>query len=134
MGISERHTIPKNMFMSWLTPASVNDITTAKDKLQYVRDIEIIADKAYCDAKWGEELLKNQNVSLFIPVKLKKGQKDLLPCDKLNNKIISSVRQPIEAFFKWLIDKTNIQSASKVRSSAGLLAFLFIRLASIAFL
>ena len=34
---------------------------------------------------------------------------------------ISSVREPIEAFFGWLINKTNIQRAQKCRSTAGLL-------------
>jgi hypothetical protein len=31
------------------------------------------------------------------------------------------MRQPIESFFKWLIDKTAIQRASQVRSTEGLI-------------
>jgi hypothetical protein len=31
------------------------------------------------------------------------------------------IRQPIESLFNWIIDKTDIQNASKVRSSKGLL-------------
>ncbi len=30
-------------------------------------------------------------------------------------------RQPVENFFKWLIDKTDIQRASQVRSTDGLI-------------
>lgn len=33
----------------------------------------------------------------------------------------SKVRQPIESFFNWMNEKTNIQRAMKVRSTAGLL-------------
>lgn len=42
---------------------------------------------------------------------------------------VSSVRQPIESFFNWLSDLTNIQAASKVRSSQGLLLHFFGRVA-----
>ena len=42
---------------------------------------------------------------------------------------VSSVRQPIESFFNWLSDLTNIQAASKVRSSQGLLLHIFGRVA-----
>ena len=34
---------------------------------------------------------------------------------------VSKVRQPIESFFNWLNEKTNIQRAMKVRSTSGLL-------------
>ena len=34
---------------------------------------------------------------------------------------VSRVREPIEAFFNWLNEKTNIQRAYKCRSIAGLL-------------
>jgi hypothetical protein len=37
------------------------------------------------------------------------------------NKTVSSFRQPIESLFKWLIDKTDIQRASQVRSTEGLI-------------
>jgi len=47
-----------------------------------------------------------------------------MQCDFAANKLYSSavskVRQPIESFFNWLIEKTNIQNASKVRSTNGL--------------
>lgn len=43
---------------------------------------------------------------------------------------VSRVRQPIESFFNWLIQKTDIQRASKVRSSKGLLVHLFGKIAA----
>jgi hypothetical protein len=130
LGIAEHRSLPKDMFMSWITSASTNDITTAKDQLQYVRNIDIIADKAYCSATWHTDMKLFNNVSIFTPVKLKKGQKLLDMRDKYFNKAVSSIRQPIESFFGWLIDKTRIQTASKVRSASGLLSFVFARIAA----
>jgi hypothetical protein len=48
----------------------------------------------------------------------------------LFSKAVSSVRQPIESLFNWLIEKTNIQKASKVRSTKGLLTFVCGRIAA----
>ena len=41
--------------------------------------------------------------------------------DELYSAAVSSVREPVEAFYSWLINKTNIQRAQKCRSTAGLL-------------
>ena len=41
--------------------------------------------------------------------------------DDLYSAAVSSVREPIEALFGWLIEKTNIQRAQKCRSMTGLL-------------
>ena len=43
---------------------------------------------------------------------------------------ISGIKQAIESLNNWLIEKTSIQRASKVRSASGLVAFLFARIAS----
>jgi hypothetical protein len=40
------------------------------------------------------------------------------------------VRQPIEGLFNWLIEKTDFQRASKVRSTKGLLVHVFGKLAA----
>lgn len=42
---------------------------------------------------------------------------------------VSKVRQPIESFFNWLNEKTEIQKASKVRATKGLLVHTFGKLA-----
>jgi hypothetical protein len=36
---------------------------------------------------------------------------------------VSRVRQPIECFFKWLIDKTDVQRANRVRLTEGLIIY-----------
>ena len=43
---------------------------------------------------------------------------------------VSSIRQPIECFFNWLNRLTNIQTASIVRSTTGLLLHIFGRIAA----
>lgn len=71
---------------------------------------------------------ENNQTEILSPVKLKKGQKELPIENKLYSQLVSKVRQPIEGFFAWIIEKTAIQKASKVRSSNGLITHVFGRL------
>ncbi len=71
----------------------------------------------------------------MTPVKGVKGQcQDIKNRDKAANHLfstaVSRVRQPIESLFNWLIQKTDIQRASKVRSAKGLLIHIFGKIAS----
>ncbi len=43
---------------------------------------------------------------------------------------VSKIRQPIESLFNWLIEKTDIQRASKVRSTKGLFVHVFGKIAT----
>lgn len=43
--------------------------------------------------------------------------------------VFSKVRQPIESFFNWLNEETEIQRAPKVRATKGLLTHTFGKLA-----
>ena len=52
-----------------------------------------------------------------------------LAANNLFSTAVSKVRQPIESLFNWLIEKTNIQNASKVRSTNGLLLHCFGKIA-----
>lgn len=131
LGQKQYQALP-NVRMALVTPASENDITVAKQWLADVHDIEIYADKAYASEPWAKKLAE-RGVTLFTPVKLKKGQEYLDSWDKLLSSAVSSTRQAIESFFNWIQSKTQIQSASRVRSTNGLIAFIFARLASLAF-
>jgi hypothetical protein len=71
------------------------------------------------------EQLAAQQVQILTPIKLKKGQKRLNAAHQYLSSYITgppggSIRQPVESFFNWLIEKTPIQTASKVRSEKGL--------------
>ena len=78
---------------------------------------------------------KRINIKMLTPVKRVKGQSEQIrfidkAADDLFSKAVSSIRQPIEAFFNWLNEKTNIQKASTVRSSKGLLVHVFGKIAA----
>jgi hypothetical protein len=104
----------------WLKEGNLHDLVA----LQEIADelppgINLFGDKAYADEKL-KEFLKEQQIQLFTPLKNpKKGT--LTDEQKGFNQTVSTFRQPIESFFKWLIDKTDIQRASKVRSTKGLI-------------
>lgn len=133
---SQPHKLPIMHYFR-VEPASSGDITIAKDMLQTAENMTIYADKAYIDACWQAELAK-RNVTILTPVKLKKDQSELerqfrYAADKLWSRAVSGIRQSIESFFSWLQDKTQIQYASKIRSANGLIAFIFARIAAVAF-
>jgi len=129
IGQSQHKTLPTPRKML-LTPAASHDINMAKEMLQDVYGIGLYGDKAYINEKWQSYLLDQQDVKIFTPIKHEKGQKPLESADKLLSTAISRVRQPIESFFNWLQEKTNLEKASKVRSAAGLLSFVFSRIAA----
>jgi hypothetical protein len=97
--------------------AIVTALREIKDELP--AGINLFGDKAYAAADFKTEL-KAREINLLTPLKKPKKQ-SLSGAQKLFNKTVSSFRQPIESFFKWLIDKTDIQRASQVRSTDGLL-------------
>ena len=128
--VQKQHQTLPNLFATWVTPASHFDLSAARQTLDFVGNINLFADKAYASKPWAVELA-HRNVTVVTPAKIKKGQSKLKDGEKLINSVISSFRQPIESFFAWLQSKTNIQSASKVRSANGLLSFIFARIVAI---
>jgi len=104
----------------WLKEGNVHDLTAVreiKDELPAL--INLLGDKAYADQGFKAEL-DNNRINLLTPTKKPK-KADLTDTQKRFNKTVSSFRQPIESFFKWLIDKTDIQRAKQVRSTEGLM-------------
>ena len=115
-------SLPKP-FRIWLREASVHDLTSLKEQQIFLPNSTLFGDKAFSD-KALETLFKEQNTQLLVPKKKPKG-KDLETFEKEQNRLISRLRQPIESFFNWLIAKTQIQRASQVRSTDGLLVHCF---------
>lgn len=118
-----------------ISAASAHDLTPVRYLFEKMINREIYADKAYSDTDL-KELLENEfNTCLLTPVKLVKGQSQWTrqfnkAADDLFSTAVSKVRQPIESLFNWLIEKTDIQRASKVRSTNGLLVHVFGKLAA----
>ena len=112
-----------------LTNASEADMNVLKTLAEDLRDTPIYADKAYIDAALSQLLLQ-QNTPLNTPVKKKKGQQELSWFEYAFSTLVSQRRQPIESLFSWMQEKTDIQMASKVRSSQGLIVHVFGKVAA----
>jgi hypothetical protein len=121
-------SLPTPALMS-VSKASEHDLPVAKEMLFDVMNIRLFGDTAFADKEWQSRMLSENNVEILTPIKRKKGQKKLPFWDGIYSSAISGVKQVIESFNNWLIEKTNIQRASKVRSTAGLMAFIFARVA-----
>lgn len=113
-----------------ITPASESDLNVFKQYWSNIESRKFWGDKIYCDNDFFKELYDEKKSVMFTPVKAVKGQPESLKQrDKAYNDLfstaVSKIRQPIESFFNWLIQKTDIQRASKVRSTNGLLIHVF---------
>jgi hypothetical protein len=118
-----------------VTRASENDLNVFKENWANITNRNFYGDKIYFDPEFFKDLFKNKNSIMYTPVKAIKGMSDDLKsrykaADELFSTAVSRVRQPIESLFNWLIEKTNIQKASNVRSTNGLLVHVFGRLAA----
>ena len=78
----------------------------------------LFADKAYCDAQTNN-FFKEHGSFLVAVYKRRRNQPEQ-DVPTLYNRFVSASRQPIESLFGWIIIKTDLQNASRVRSSQGL--------------
>lgn len=116
-----------------ITPASEHDLVLRHD-LMNIANRTFFADKAYSDSDLIEWLGKKNSI-ILTPVKKIKGQSEQQrqfdrAADDLFSTAVSRVRQPIESFFNWLIEKVDIQRASRVRSTKGLIVHVFGKIAA----
>ena len=87
----------------------------------------LFADKAYPDTE-TKAVLAARGTYLLTPYKRRRNEPEanvltLLDC------FVSSIRQPLESLFGWMIQRTDLQNASRVRSTNGLLAHCYGKLA-----
>jgi len=118
-----------------LTPASENDLNLFRQAWGGIENRVFFGDKIYHDVAYFENAFETHNSIMLTPIKGVKGQtKNIKQWDKAANDLfstsVSKVRQPIESLFNWLIEKTDIQRASKVRSTQGLMVHVFGRIAA----
>lgn len=126
LAIRRSKTLPLPVCL-FLSKASKHDLIAFKEQYPMVPTAYLLADKAYADNEL-KQLPAHQGVTLLTPYKKKRND---LPQfnEPLWSKFVSSFRQPIESFFKWLNDKTDYQNASRVRSTKGLLVHCYGKLA-----
>jgi len=118
-----------------VTAASENDLNVFRNAWSTINNRTFFGDKIYHDHAFFERLYMTQNAVMMTPVKAIKGQSEWEKqqdgaANDLFSKAVSRVRQPIEGWFNWLIEKTDFQRASKVRSAKGLLVHVFGKLAA----
>jgi len=118
-----------------ITPASESDLNVFKQDWSGIQNRTFFGDKIYNDNDFFKDLAINANAVMLTPVKGIKGQPEVIKQrDKAANDLFSSavsaIRQPIESLFNWLIVKTDIQRASKTRSTKGLLVHVFGKIAA----
>lgn len=117
-----------------ITPASENDLNVFRDNWSKIPNVSVFADKIYLDKQMQKDMMKIDS-ELLAPVKYNKGASQVIKqmcaaADKLYSFAVSQIRQPIESFFNWIIEKTDIQRASKVRSTKGLIVHIFAKLSA----
>ena len=118
--------------MTVLTPALENGLTVFKNECApYLSEKTVLGDKIYSDFSFFNE---SNPVKMLTPHKEIKGEPEVIKQREkatrdLFSQVVSKVRQPIESFFNWLNEKTEIQRASKVRATKGLLVHTFGKLA-----
>ena len=118
-----------------ITSAAENDLNVFRNAWSNIEHRTFFGDKIYHDHDFFERLYETQNAVMLTPVKAVKGQSEWekqhdRAANDLFSKAVSKVRQPIEGWFNWLIEKTDFQRASKVRSAKGLLVHVFGKLAA----
>jgi len=135
LGFRRKGKIPFPEMLS-ISAASENDLKVFQHDFDpHILNKTIFADKIYNDADFFDNREMTQNYQILTPVKLLKGESEILrlrdaAANDLFSAAVSSVRQPVESFFNWINEKTNLQKACKVRSTLGLLVFVFAKIAA----
>ena len=118
-----------------VSSAAENDLSIFKENCSGVINRTFYGDKIYFNQPWFSDFYRHCHSEMLTPVKNIKGTPLVLKqwdkgADDLYCKAVSRVRQPIESLFNWLIEKAGIQQAAKVRSTKGLLAHIFGKIAA----
>ena len=130
LGYRRAGTIPFPEFIG-ITAASENDLSAFKELFgDKIWNRVILGDKIFSDPSYFLTKSVEQNVEMLTPIKLGKGEAECIrQRDKAYRKLygaaVSKVRQPVESFFNWINEKTQIQNAQKVRSTNGLAVYVF---------
>jgi len=116
----------------WLCEASHHDSKAFIEQQPELHATELFGDLAYPTPEIVAHL-QAQQTRLITPHKKTKGV-DLTADEKYYNRLVRSMRQPVESLFNWIQEKTQIQRASKVRSTDALLVHCWGKLAVALFL
>jgi Transposase DDE domain len=109
--------------------ASEHDVQSLRRQIEDLEQYDIYGDRAYF-YHHSETVCQEQRNVVWAVKPRTKGQPALLTDERLCNTSISRMRQPIESWFNWLQERTQIEKASKVRSTKGLIVHALGRLSA----
>jgi len=107
--------------------ASQHDLTALRELWPDLGRGYLFGDKAYADEETKRALFE-RGTHLLTPYKRRRNEPETA-APALWSRFASSVRQPLESLFGWLIQRTGIQNASLVRSTKGLFVHVYGKLA-----
>lgn len=110
-----------------LSRASQHDLAALRELNPDLGASLLFGDKAYADEE-TKKVCAARGTHLLTPYKRKRNEPETA-APALWSRFVSSVRQPLESFFGWLIQRTDIQNASRVRSTKGLFVHCYGKLA-----
>lgn len=110
-----------------LSRASQHDLAALRELDPDLATCYLFGDKAYADEE-TKRVFAGRGTQLVTPYKRKRNEPETA-APALWSRFVSSVRQPLESLFGWLIQRTDIQNASRVRSTKGLLVHCYGKLA-----
>jgi hypothetical protein len=116
----------------WLCGASHHDSKAFIEQQPELPATDLFGDLAYPTPEIISHL-KEQQTRLVAPQKKPKGT-DLTLDEKYYNRLVRRMCQPVESLFNWIQEKTQIQRASKVRSTDALMIHCWGKLAVAFFL
>lgn len=116
--------LPERLFLS---SASQHDLAALREMDAKLSGCGLFGDKAYADTDL-KSVLRERRVYLTTPYKRKRNEGETV-VPRLLNRFVSRIRQPIESLFGWMIQRTDIQNASGVRSIQGLMVHCYGKLA-----
>ena len=110
-----------------LTGNSCNSTALRELSPQLPTKSGLFADKAYFHAETFAEFKETGSFLLASYKRHRNEPESNVPT--LYNRFVSAIRQPLESLFNWLIQRTDLQNASRVRSSQGLKVHCYGKLA-----
>lgn len=126
VALRRSHQLPLPALLH-LGAASQHDLSALRELWPDLGAGYLFADKAYADEETAKALAA-RGTRLVTPYKRRRNEPETSE-PALWSRFASSVRQPLESLFGWLIQRTNIQNASRVRSTEGLLVHCYGKLA-----
>ena len=116
-----------------ITGASAHDLPVMQTMTGKTAGI-LFADKAYQDRITERDWAENGVIICTPDKKTKNTEVYAFGKSGLWSRFVSSMRQPIEFLFNWIIEKTGVQNGSKIRSAEGLLVHCYGKLAASLFI